>query len=113
MSRHLESTLKRVFGEQLLSGPHLSEIVLNPDGRIWVERSGEPAMRPLEDPLGDDDAQALAQDLAGGNPISSKTPLACSQFEIAGSLWRAQVAVKPAVEVGVALPRASTIEWLG
>lgn len=102
MSRHLESTLRRVFGEQLLSDPHLSEIVLNPDGRVWIERSGEPAMRPLDDPLGEDDALALAQDLAGENPISSKTPLAGSQFEIDGALWRAQVAVKPAVEDGVA-----------
>lgn len=102
MSRHLESTLHRVFGEQLLSDPRLSEIALNPDGRVWVERSGDPAMRSLDDPLSEEDAQALAQDLAGDNPISAKTPLAGSQFEIAGSLWRAQVAVKPAVENGVA-----------
>jgi type IV secretory pathway ATPase VirB11/archaellum biosynthesis ATPase len=74
MSRYLESTLKRVFGEQLLSDPHLSEIVLNPDGRIWVERSGEPAMRRLDDPLSEDDAMALAQDLAGGNPPTATGP---------------------------------------
>lgn len=102
MSRHLESTLNRVFGEQLLSDPLLSEIVLNPDGKIWIERSGEPAMRLLDEPMGEDDAEALAHDLAGSNPISEKTPLAGSQFEIDGSLWRAQVAVKPAVEAGVA-----------
>ncbi|MEP3332230.1 ATPase, T2SS/T4P/T4SS family [Sedimentitalea sp.] len=102
MSRHLESTLNRVFGEQLLSDPRLSEIVLNPDGRVWVERSGDSAMKQLTNPLSEDDAQALAQDLAGDNPISAKTPLAGSQFEISGSLWRAQVAVKPAVEDGVA-----------
>ncbi len=94
--------LNRVFGEQLLSDPRLSEIVLNPDGRIWIERSGDLAMQSLDDPLGEDDALALAQDLAGGNPISAKTPLAGSQFEIAGSLWRAQVAMVPAVEDGVA-----------
>ncbi|MEM9500133.1 MAG: ATPase, T2SS/T4P/T4SS family [Pseudomonadota bacterium] len=94
--------LNRVFGEQLLSDPRLSEIVLNPDGRIWIERSGDPAMQPLEDPLGEDHALALAQDLAGGNPVSANTPLAGSQFEIAGSLWRAQVAMAPAVEDGVA-----------
>ena len=102
MSRHLEATLNRVFGVPLLSDPRLSEIVLNPDGRVWIERSGDPAMQPLDDPLGEEDAQALAQDLAGDNPISANTPLAGSQFEIAGSLWRAQVAVKPAVEDGVA-----------
>ena len=102
MSRHLQSTLNRVFGEQLLSDPLLSEIVLNPDGRVWIERSGEPAMRQLDEPMEEDDALALAQDLAGENPISSKTPLAGSQFEIDGSLWRAQVAGKPAVEAGVA-----------
>lgn len=86
----------------MLSDPLLSEIVLNPDGRIWIERSGEPAMRQLDEAMGADDAEALAHDLAGDNPISKKTPLAGSQFEIDGSLWRAQVAVKPAVEVGVA-----------
>ena len=102
MSRHLESTLNRVFGQGLLSDPRLSEIVLNPDGRVWVERSGDPAMQPLDDPLNEDDALALAQDLAGDNPISTKTPLAGSQFEIDGSLWRAQVAMSPAVEEGVA-----------
>ncbi|MEX0348060.1 MAG: hypothetical protein AB3N15_01455 [Paracoccaceae bacterium] len=59
MSRHLESTLHRVFGEQLLSDPRLSEIVLNPDGRVWIERSGDPAMRQLDDPTGEDDALAL------------------------------------------------------
>ena len=95
MSRHLESTLNRVFGQGLLSDPRLSEIVLNPDGRVWVERSGDTAMQPLDDPLNEDDALALAQDLAGDNPISTKTPLA-------GSLWRAQVAMSPAVEKGVA-----------
>ena len=102
MSRHLESILNRVFGEQLLSDPLLSEIVLNPDGRIWIERSGEPAMRQLDERMSEDDAEALAHDLAGGNPISANTPLAGSQFEIDGSLWRAQVAVKPAVENSVA-----------
>lgn len=69
MSRHLEATLTRVFEEQFLSDPLLSEIVLKPDGRVWVERSGDPAMQPLDDPLSEDDAQALAQDLAGDNPI--------------------------------------------
>jgi len=102
VSRPLEAMLARVFGERLLSDPRLSEIVMNPDGRVWVERSGDPAMRALEDPLRQEDALALVQDLAGDNPISAKTPLAGSQFEIAGSLWRAQVAVKPAVEEGVA-----------
>ena len=45
-------------------------------------------MRQLDEPMEEDDALALAQDLAGENPISSKTPLAGSQFEIDGSLWR-------------------------
>ncbi|KIC39844.1 hypothetical protein RA27_17500 [Ruegeria sp. ANG-R] len=102
MSRHLQSTLNRVFGEQLLSDPRLSEIVLNPDGRVWIERSGDAAMQMLDAPLSEDDALALAQDLAGENPISAKTPLAGSQFEAFDSLWRAQVAVRPAVEEGVA-----------
>ena len=59
-------------------------------------------MRQLDESMGEDDALALAQDLAGENPISANTPLAGSQFEIDGSLWRAQVAVKPAVVAGVA-----------
>jgi len=102
MSRHLESTLNRVFGEQLLSDPGLSEIVLNPDGRVWIERSGDAAMQPLDDLMSEEDAESLAHDLAGDNPISANKPLAGSQFEAFGSLWRAQVAVKPAVESGVA-----------
>ncbi|KIC35906.1 hypothetical protein RA27_22505 [Ruegeria sp. ANG-R] len=51
MSRHLQSTLNRVFGEQLLSDPRLSEIILNPDGRVWIERSGDAAMQMLDAPL--------------------------------------------------------------
>ncbi len=102
MNRHLESTLQRVFGEQVLSDARLSEIALNPDGRVWIERSGDPAMTVLDTHISSEDAESLAHDLAGSNPISQTTPLAGSQFEIASSLWRAQVVVAPAIEKGVA-----------
>ncbi len=103
MSSHLEHLLRSVFGDTIIEDPKVTELIVNPDGKIWVERGGDPSMRVLDGKVSETDAIALSHDLAGGNPISAKNPLAGSKFEVAGAEWRAQVVVPPAIEQGVSI----------
>lgn len=106
---YLETNLRSLFGD-LVDDSSVTEIVINADGRTWVERSGDSTMQSNETVLEPRQALALAHDVAGSTPISKDRPLAGSEFTIGGSLWRAQVVSPPTVEGGcaVALRRSVT-----
>ena len=106
---YLETNLRTLFGD-LVDDPAITEIVVNADGRMWVERSGDSTMQSTDTVLEARQALSLAHDVAGNAPISKDRPLAGSEFHIGGSLWRAQVVSPPTVEGGcaVALRRSVT-----
>lgn len=101
MSRHLEAAMLQVLTEEVVADPKVSEISLNEDGTVWVERSGSHGMIPLETTVSGANGLQLGRDLAGKNGLSATNPLAGTQFELFESLWRSQVVIPPAIENGV------------
>lgn len=95
--QHIESLLLSSFGT-IIEDETITEISVNPDGRVWVERVGEASMQLTDLTLDSQTAKNVGQDLSGLNPISRKTPLAGSDFFIFNSLWRSQVVMEPVVE---------------
>ena len=104
---HLAHALKRAFGD-LLDDARVSEIAVNPDGRVWVERAGDPGMTAAT-PLDRNDANDLANDLAGDRALSERTPLAGSDVVLGNALWRSQIVTPPAVEGGPAIALRRTV----
>lgn len=97
----LERNLTERLGE-LVIDQTITEISLNTDGKIWIERAGDAYMTPSGVHIEPSVANALAQDLAGDNPFSGQKPLASADFEMFSSLWRSQVVGSPVVEHGAA-----------
>lgn len=106
---YLETNLRTLFGD-IVDDPAITEIVVNSDGRMWVERSGDSAMQSTNVVLDQRNALSLAHDVAGNTPISKERPLAGSEFNLGDSLWRSQVVLPPTVENGctIALRRSVT-----
>lgn len=108
MTSYTAENLKATFGD-LMSDERLTEICVNSDGGIWIERAGDPAMQRYETAIEALDSRSLAQDLAGGTPVSENSPLAGSEFDIDGSLWRTQVVAPPIVQGGYTLSLRRTV----
>ena len=77
--QHIESLLLSSFGT-IIEDEKITEISVNPDGRVWVERVGEASMQLTDLTLNAQTAKNVGQDLSGLNPISRKIPLAGSDF---------------------------------
>ena len=99
MSRHLAKLLKDHLAEYVTDA-QVTEISLNTDGRLWVEKAGDNFMLDASQTIDPMTARSICQDLAGENALSEKTPLAGSDFEAFDSLWRTQVVLNPVVEKG-------------
>ena len=101
MSRHLAKLLQDHL-EAYVTDARVTEISLNTDGRLWVEKAGDNYMIDAGQSIDPVTARNICQDLAGENAVSEKTPLAGSDFEAFDSLWRTQVVLNPVVEKGPA-----------
>ena len=99
MSRHLAKLLE-VHLKAYVTDPQVTEISLNTDGRLWVEKAGDNHMVDAGQSIDAGTARNICQDLAGDSALSEKTPLAGSDFEAFDSLWRTQVVLNPVVENG-------------
>lgn len=104
---YLSENLRACFGG-LIDDERMTEIVVNADGGVWIERAGDAAMQRADLTLDVQTALKLGHDVAGDSPISKTRTLAGSEFHIGESLWRAQVVAPPTVAGGfsVALRRA-------
>jgi hypothetical protein len=101
LSRHLAKLLQDHL-EDYVKDTRVTEISLNTDGRLWVEKAGDNYMVDAGQTIDTVTARNICQDLAGENALSEKTPLAGSDFEAFDSLWRTQVVLNPVVEKGPA-----------
>lgn len=104
---YLSENLRACFGD-LIEDERMTEIAVNADGSVWIERVGDPAMQRAPLTLDPPTALKLGHDVAGESPVSKTRTLAGSEFFLGASLWRAQVVAPPTVESGfsVALRRA-------
>lgn len=90
----------------LLEASDVVEIVLNPDGGVWVERQGAAFMEQVEElHMTPEDAQNLAQSIASHVEVQfgDKKPVVSGKIVTGGQPVRAQVIAKPIVEGGAAL----------
>lgn len=90
----------------LLTSDDVNEVVINPDGRIFVEYAGAAYMREVTDTeMSEQEILSLGSNLAGeiGNTIGSEHPIVSGRVFVFGNDVRVQVVIPPAIERGVSL----------
>ncbi|OWJ69633.1 P-type DNA transfer ATPase VirB11 [Haematobacter missouriensis] len=90
---------------ELLTSDDVNEVVINPDGGIWVERSGSEHMIRWEGSLPETRIKPLGGHLAGetGNQLGAKHPIVSGRVVLFGQTMRVQIIVPPAIEKGVSV----------
>ncbi len=90
---------------ELLTSDDVNEVVINPDGGIWIERSGSVHMIRWEGSLPETRIKPLGGHLAGetGNQLGAKHPVVSGRVVLFGQTMRVQVIVPPAIEKGVSV----------
>lgn len=88
-----------------LSAEDVSEVCINPDGAVFVERSGASHMAPLDVAMTGPLAKQLAAQLAGeaGSALGRDRPLVSGSITAFGRPMRVQITAPPAIEAGVAV----------
>lgn len=108
MSNEVES-----FAEQgllplqsLLSDNRVNEVVINPDGKIFVEFADAEHMQAVDDiEINEHEIRSLGSNLAGetGNALGEDHPIVSGRVFVFGNDVRVQVVIPPAIEDGVSL----------
>lgn len=91
---------------QLLTDDNVNEVVINPDGKIFVEYADAAHMQQVNDlEMDAQDIHSLGGNLAGetGNALGDEHPIVSGRVFVFGSDVRVQVVVPPAIEKGVSL----------
>ncbi|SCY90342.1 P-type DNA transfer ATPase VirB11 [Rhizobium sp. NFACC06-2] len=88
-----------------LTNDMINEVVINPDGSIFVEASGASHMREIDVSLSAHAIKRLGAQLAGEtrNTLGALNPIVSGRVNVWGFPQRVQVVVEPAVEHGVSL----------
>ncbi len=99
------SYFERALGplRALVDEQEVIEIVLNPDGRVWVERAGDAVMSTTDHALSPDAARLLAMQLCGQSSLSAEHPMVSTSFVRREENWRVQVIAPPVVEGSYAI----------
>lgn len=89
----------------LLTSENVNEVVVNPDGSIWVEYSTKEHMERAEVSLAENQVRAIGSHLAGEtkNALGKDHPIVSGRVFVFGQSVRVQVIVPPAVEQGISL----------
>jgi len=90
----------------LLTSDDVNEVVINPDGRIFVEYADAAHMREVTDTkMSEQEILSLGNNLAGeiGNAIGTEHPIVSGRVFVFGNDVRVQVVIPPAIESGVSL----------
>lgn len=87
----------------LLDDPSVIEIAVNPDGAVWIERSGDILMRAADVRLEPNDARLLASQLAGPKSLGVNAPLVTSSRPRGQDVWRVQIVGPPVTTSGYAV----------
>lgn len=98
-----EHDLRELRG--LLTSDEVNEVVINPDGTVWIERADAPHMIRTEHSFPLARIKPLSDNLAGetGNRIGPKHPLVSGSLIAFGQSLRVQIVVPPAVEAGASV----------
>lgn len=92
--------------EKLLTSDNVNEIVINPDGRIFVEYADQSHMVEVSDAeMSEQEIHSLGNNLAGetGNALGEDHPIVSGRVFVFNNDVRVQVVVPPAIEKGVSL----------
>ena len=92
--------------EKLLTSDNVNEIVINPDGRIFVEYADQTHMVEVSDAeMSEQEIHSLGNNLAGetGNALGEEHPIVSGRVFVFDNDVRVQVVVPPAIERGVSL----------
>lgn len=92
--------------KDLLTAADVNEVVINPDGRIFVEYANASHMQEVTDAqMSEQDIHSLGSNLAGeiGNALGEEHPIVSGRVFVFGSDMRVQVVIPPAIESGVSL----------
>ncbi len=83
----------------------VNELVINPNGSIFIEESGAPHMHEIDVTLSPHAIKRLGAQLAGEtrNTLGALNPIVSGRVTVWGSPQRVQVVIEPAVEQGVSL----------
>lgn len=83
----------------------VNEVVINPDGSIYVEFSNEHHMQPIDLQLEEKAIKQLGNSLAGEtkNSLGKQNPIVSGKVNVWNAPLRVQVIVPPAVEKGISL----------
>jgi type IV secretion system protein VirB11 len=100
-----ETYLVKALGplSALLDDPSVIEIAVNPDGKVWIERSGDALMRSADLSLAPSDARLLATQLAGPKSLGTNAPLVTSSRPRGQDVWRVQIVGPPVTTSGYAV----------
>lgn len=109
---HPQSVLPASYLEQyldpfrdLISRQDVTELAINPNGSIWIERLGASTMERVDRTIDETAAINLAATLVGDARarVSEKSPLVSGKTAYRGRPLRIQVVVPPAVEQGTSI----------
>ncbi|MGB7336993.1 MAG: P-type DNA transfer ATPase VirB11 [Salaquimonas sp.] len=92
--------------EKLLTSDMVNEVVINPNGRIFVEYADQAHMVEVKDAsMSEQEIHSLGSNLAGetGNALGEEHPIVSGRVFVFGNDVRVQVVVPPAIESGVSL----------
>lgn len=100
-----ETYLVKALGplSALLDDPSAIEIAVNPDGTVWIERSGDALMRSARLNLALSDVRLLATQLAGLKSLGLNAPLVTSSRPRGQDVWRVQIVGPPVTTGGYAI----------
>ena len=91
--------------QDLLTDDSVNEVVINPDGQIFVERATSDHMQRVDLELPESKVKSLGANLAGetNNVLGDKHPIVSGRVMVFGAPVRVQVVVPPAIETGVSV----------
>ena len=94
---HAEHDLREL--RQLLVAEDINEVVINPDGAVWVERADAEHMVPTGHQFPPKKVEQLSNHLAGEtmNRLGPKHPIVSGSLLAFGQVLRVQIVVPPAV----------------
>lgn len=100
---HAEQSLLPL--RDLLTSEEVNEVVINPDGSIWVEHAGDVHMQSWAGEISAARLKTLGAHLAGetNNQLGAQHPIVSGRVKIFGQSMRVQVIVPPAIEEGISV----------
>jgi len=109
---HIQPHRETSYVEQYLSplqaflvDDNINELVINPDGSIFVEAAGDEYMHEIDVTLSPHAIKRLGAQLAGEtkNTLGALHPIVSGRVIVWGNPQRVQIVVEPAIEHGVSL----------